>query len=112
MAGLKTFWQDRTQRWAGVRLSCIAAMLLFCSPMPASAQDAKADIIDIANLTLVALPTQAIATIKGGSFQGPGFGSAATPNRSITLWDELKPPVKPPNEISGISVITVNGVAK
>lgn len=115
MADWKLLKQDQMHRPAVFLRSGWArlfAVLLAFSPLPAAAQNANTAVIDTASLTLTPLPTQAIATIKGSGFQGPGLGNMSSTSRTITLWDELKPPIKSQNELSGISTITINGTVK
>ncbi|MDE2240731.1 MAG: hypothetical protein KGJ73_12500 [Rhodospirillales bacterium] len=112
MTNLKAFWRYPIHGGPGLRLLAIAALLLSILPVPAFAQDTQKDIINTASLSLVPLPAEAIATIKGGSLQVPSFNGAASPAGGITLWDELKPLVKTQNELDGVSVVTINGTAK
>ncbi len=80
-------------------------------PAPLHAQS-DANVIDVASLTLVPLPNQSIAGIKGSGLQMPPIGNTPSPSGNITLWDELKTPTPPQNNLDGISTITINNVAK
>ncbi len=115
MAGLKTYWQSGVRhepRCSWLLLAGFGLLFLGVPPAPGRAQDAPARLINVASLTLVPLPNQSIAGIKGSGLQGPGIGNTASPTGTITLWDELKPPAQPQNAINGVSTITINGAVK
>ncbi len=115
MAGLRTFWRFKVRcaaRPAWLKLMAAAILVLGLSPAAARAQDTDPNVIDVASLTLVPLPNQSIATVKGGFLQAPGIGNSTSSSGIITLWDELKPPAPQQNNINGTSIITINGVAK
>jgi hypothetical protein len=115
MAGLEAYRQERTRPPAWRRWLTLVGCAIFClGLLPASgfAQDIQAKVTDVASLTLVPLPNEAIAVIKGSGLQGPGFGSQPPAGGTITLWDELKPPAQSQTVSNGISIVTINGVSK
>ncbi|WBO59438.1 MULTISPECIES: hypothetical protein [unclassified Acidocella] len=115
MADLRRFVQHRTICMAKPILwRLVAACFLALALCPGSlrAQDSTPPFVDVANLTLVPLSNQSIATVKGGSLQEPVFGNSASSSGTITLWDELKPHAAEQSNVNGASVITINGVTK
>ncbi len=113
MAGLKTYWQRRFSHTAGLPWRRLAGVAILCLGfLPTLGRAQEANLIDVASVTLVPLPNQSIAGIKGTGLQGPGVGSTVSTGGTITLWDELRPPPQPQNAVNGIITITINGVAK
>jgi hypothetical protein len=120
MAGLVTYRQERIRppawrRWlmpVGCAIVCLGLLPAAGFAQDTQTQDIQAKVTDVASLTLVPLPNEAIAVIKGSGLQGPGIGSQPPAGGTITLWDELKPPVQLQTTGSGTSIITINNPAK
>jgi hypothetical protein len=115
MAGFETYRQKGPKPPAWRRWLALTGCVLFCSvglPVAGFAQDTRAQVMDVASLTLVPLPNETIAVVKGSGLQGPGVGNQMPAGGAITLWDELKPPAASQTTGTGMSVITTNSVAK
>lgn len=115
MAGLRVYRQTNPRRIVQISRFVLAGFALFglsLHPSRAHAQDSRASVIDLASLTLVPLPNQSIAGIKGSGFSAPNGGNSASSGGAIILWDELKMPTQPQNSINGTTVITINGSVK